>query len=134
MAYGSVYIFNLYREAITVTELNGQGSGAKIAAPAKGTSAPYYAPQQTSLGRTNLTIKQLNEALFVNAPELNKLTLNYGGQAWGAEVLIPEPPNPPLETDLWLYLAYKEAFLFDSSNGAIILQPGGKQSIELVQI
>lgn len=134
MAYGSVYIFNLYREAVTVTALNGLGPGGSIAAPAKGTSAPYYAPQQTSLGRTNLTIKQLTAPLFVNGPEINKLTLNYGGQAWEADVFIPEPPNPPLETDLWLYLAYKEAFLFDSSNGAIILQPGGKQSIELVQI
>jgi hypothetical protein len=133
MAYGNVYIFNLYHETATLSQLNKQGTSAKIAPPTKGTSAPYYAPQQASLERTNLTINQLNAPLFVNGPELNELTINYGGQAWSAKVLIPPPPSPPLETDLWLYLAYKLAFLFDSSTGGIILQPGDKQSIDLVE-
>jgi hypothetical protein len=136
MAYGTVYVFNLYSTSASITQLNGQGpAGKAIPAPTKGTAAPYYAPQQTSVPRTNLQISQLNEPLFVNEQnpgEVNELTINYGGQAWKAKLAIPVPPDPTLEADLWLYLAYQQAFLFNSTDGAVIRQPGGAVSADLV--
>jgi hypothetical protein len=137
MAYGNVYIFNLYNDVANLTQLNGQGpAGSAIAAPTKGSTSPFYAPQQTVIARTNLMLSQLNSPLFVNeqnAGEVNTLTINYGGQGWNAKVSIPVPPQPRLETDLWLYLAYQQAFLFDSTTGGLIEQPGGKQAIDLVK-
>jgi hypothetical protein len=130
MSYGSVYIFNLYNDAASLTQLNGQPVGGSIPAPVKGTAAPFWAPQQYAIARTNLTLDQLDSPLFVNQHsdgEVNSLTVNYGGQGWNAKVSIPNPPSPRLETDLWLYLAYQEAFLFDSTTGALIPQPGGPQ-------
>ena len=130
MAFGNVYIFNLYTETGSLTDLNGQGSPAgPVDGPAKGTTAPYYVPQQAVVGRTNLHIDQLTSPLFVNQggpmDEVNTLTINYGAQVWRAAGTIPDPPTPTLETDLWLYLAYHQAFLFNATNGALIPAPGG---------
>jgi len=128
MSYGSVYIFNLYNDVASLKQLNGQGSVGSIPAPVKGTTAPFWAPQQVVVGRTNLTLDQLDDPLFVNAHsdnEFNTLTVNYGGQSWNAKIQIPNPPNPRLETDLWLYLAYQQGFLFDAVTGALVPQPTG---------
>lgn len=120
MAYGNVYIFNLYVESMTQFNLNGQGSAGSIAAPLKSTTPPY-APQQLVVARTNLTINQLNAPLFVIGA--NNISVNYGGEVWQGTVTIPSPPNPSLQADLWLYIAYQTAFLFDTS-GTMIPQQG----------
>ncbi len=127
MAYGNVYIFNLYPDTASLTDLNGQGPAGSIAAPTKGSSTPYWEPQQAVVARTNLDLEQLSSPLFVNAGaagESNTLSINYGGQAWRAHVQIPNPPDPQLESDLWLYLAYEQAFLFNSVDGQLIPAPG----------
>lgn len=136
--YGSVYIFNLYPDTASLTDLNGQGGVGSIAAPTKGSSAPYYAPQQVSVTRTNITLDELNGPAFVNAgrggsPEVNTLSVNYGGQAWQAKVQIPNPPDPQLEADLWLYLAYQQAFLFNATDGQLIPGPSGA-GFEMVEV
>jgi len=120
MAYGNVYIFNLYVESMTQFNLNGQGSAGSIAAPVKTTTVPY-APQQLAVARTNLTINQLNSPLFVIGA--NNISVNYGGEVWQGTVTIPQPPNPSLQADLWLYVCYEKAFLFDTS-GTMIPQQG----------
>jgi hypothetical protein len=127
MAYGNVYIFNLYIESMTQFNLNGQGSAGTIAAPVKTTTTPY-APQQLVVARTNLTQSQLNSPLFVTGA--NNILVNYGGEAWKGTVTIPDPPSPSLQADLWLYIAYQTAFLF-TTDGKMIAQqgPGGGASL-----
>jgi hypothetical protein len=129
MAYGNVYVFNLYTESASLTDLNGQGSpGGPIAPPAKG-AGPYWVPQQAGpIGRTNLELTQLSSPLFVNRggslDQFNTLSVNYGGQAWRVHLTIPDPPDPNLESDLWVYLAYQQAFLFNAVDGSLIPPPG----------
>lgn len=122
MAYGNVYIFNLYVESMTAFNLNQQGSAGTIAAPVK-TTTPPYAPQQLVVARTNLTFDQLNSPLFVNGD--NQISVNYGGEVWKGTVNIPGPPSPSLQADLWLYIAYQQAFLFDTTGTMIPQQSGG---------
>jgi hypothetical protein len=123
MAFGNVYIFNLYVESMTQFNLNGMGSAGSIAAPVN-TTKPPYVPAQLMVGRTNLTVDQLNSPLFVNGA--NNILVNYGGENWKGTVTIPGPPSPSMQADLWLYIAYKTAFLF-TTDGKMIPQqgPGG---------
>lgn len=127
MAYGNVYIFNLYINPVNQFNLNSQGSAGSIAAPAK-TTTPPYAPQQLVVARTNLTVDQLNSPLFVVGA--NSISVNYGGQMWQGTVTIPSPPNPSLYADLWLYVCYQKAFLFDT-NGTMIPQQSSDGSATL---
>ena len=122
MAYGNVYIFNLYVESMTAFNLNQQGTAGTIAAPVK-TTTPPYAPQQLVVARTNLTFDQLNSPLFVNGD--NQISVNYGGEVWKGTINIPGPPSPSLQADLWLYIAYQQAFLFDTTGTMIPQQSGG---------
>lgn len=122
MAYGNVYVFNLYGAAATQVNINGQGSAGTIASPVKGSAAPYYAPQQLAVARTNLTPDQLNNPLFCNGP--NSIKINYDGYTWSGTITIPGPASIPLQNDLWLYLAYGQMFLFDTT-GTVIPQPAG---------
>jgi hypothetical protein len=122
MAYGNVYVFNLYGSAATQVNINGQGSAGSIAAPAKGSASPFYSPPQLVVGRSNLTPDQLNNPLFCNGP--NTVKINYDGYSWSGTITIPPPASMPLQNDLWLYLAYGQMFLFNTS-GTIIPQPGG---------
>lgn len=118
--YGNVYVFNLYVESMTAFALNNQGSAGTIAAPVK-TTTPPYVPQQLIVARTNLTVGQLNGPLFVNGA--NSVLINYGGETWSGTITIPGPPNPSMQADLWVYIAYQQAFLFDTS-GTMIPQQG----------
>jgi hypothetical protein len=122
MAYGNVYVFNLYGSAATQVNINGQGSAGSIAAPAKGSASPYYSPPQLVVGRSNLTPDQLNNPLFCNGP--NSIKINYDGYSWNGTITIPPPASMPLQNDLWLYLAYGQMFLFNTS-GTVIPQPTG---------
>lgn len=122
MAFGTVYVFNLYDQPASLKDLNGNGppANAPIAPPQKGNQAPYWTPSQAGVSRTNLNLSQLEDPLFVQAPDVNSLRIDYGGQNWLAHVTIPLPPHPNLETDLWLYLAYQQAILFDSADGSVL--------------
>jgi hypothetical protein len=124
MAYGNVYVFNLYGSAATQVNINGQGSAGSIGAPVKGTASPpgFYAAPQLVVGRSNLTPDQLNDPLFCNGP--NTIKINYDGYSWNGTITIPPASSMPLQNDLWLYLAYGQMFLFNTS-GTIIPQPGG---------
>ncbi|MCA1614958.1 MAG: hypothetical protein LC795_15165 [Acidobacteria bacterium] len=126
MAYGNVYVFNLYGSAATQVNINDQGSAGSIAAPTKGAKSPYYAPQQLAVARTNLTPDQLNNPLFCNGP--NTVKVNYDGYTWSGKITIPGPATIPLQNDLWLYLAYGQMFLFDT-NGALQPQPAGPSAM-----
>jgi hypothetical protein len=125
--YSQVYVFNLYKQQATIQDVNGFGQPANptIAAPQKGSAAPYWAPQQTSIGRTNLSLSQITGPELVNAPDSNSLSINYGqgGQRWIAPFVIPDPPSPDLESDLFLYVAFKNMFLINSENGALLAGP-----------
>jgi len=125
--YSQVYIFNLYHQQATIQDVNGYGQPAQptIAAATKGSTPPYWAPQQTSVGRTNLNLSQITGPEFVNAPDSNSLSINYGqgGQRWIAHFTIGAPPNPDLESDLFLYVAYQNMFLINSENGQILAGP-----------
>jgi hypothetical protein len=123
-AFGNVFIFNLYPDAAQVTDLNGQGAVGAIPSP----DPEGWTPQHIMAPRTNVSLEQLDTPAFVSAGESNQansLTLNYGGQAWRAEVVIPNPPDPPLEVDLWIYLTYELFMLAGSATGQVIPQPGG---------
>ncbi len=124
MAYGNVYVFNIYSVGVTTISINNMPSAGTIGAPAK-SSTPPYSPPQLVIARTNLLPGQLDSSLFCVGD--NTVTVNYGGQNWTGTVTIPKPPAPPLQRDLWLYLAFEQMFLFDSADGSIIPQPGGAQ-------
>jgi hypothetical protein len=113
MPFGNVYVFNLYVEDMVQFGLNNQGSVVKkpVASPQK-TTDPPYAPSQVVVARTNLTQDQLNTPLFVNGP--NDILVGYGTDLWKGTVTIPHPPAPSLSADLWLYVGYRKAFLFDT--------------------
>lgn len=123
--FGNVYVFNLYAEAMTAFNLNGQGSAGKIGAPVS-TSTPPYVPSQLVVSRTNLNQGQLSSPLFVQGA--NTINVNYLGQSWQGTVNIPTQPG--LQFDLWLYVGYQIAFLFDTQ-GTMIPQsgPGGSLSL-----
>jgi hypothetical protein len=114
MASGNVYVFNLYSEPAMVN-LNTQGMPAMIPATSSSSS---YVPSPTVVPRTNLSRDQLGgQTLFCLGD--NDIVVSYGTGMWRTSVTIPAPPNPPLEQDLWLYLAYRNAFLFNS-DGVLI--------------
>jgi hypothetical protein len=117
--YGNVYVFNLYSVPVSKFNLNGQGSAGTIKAPSASSAAPYTPPQLV-VARTNQTVSQLDGPLFVVGA--NQITVNYQGQNWGGTISIPN--NIPLQTDLWLYLAFGQMFLF-LPNGEIVPQTGG---------
>jgi len=114
--YGNVYVFNLYSVPVSKFNLNGQGSAGTIKAPSASSAAPYT-PQQLVVARTNQTSDQLDGPLFVVGA--NQITVNYQGQNWKGTISIPN--NIPLQTDLWLYLAFGQMFLF-LPNGEIVPQ------------
>ncbi|HEV7642391.1 MAG TPA: hypothetical protein VGO50_00490 [Pyrinomonadaceae bacterium] len=116
MAYGNVYIFNLCAEEMFISNLNGMGPLGSVASPLRSTNPPYV-PQQLIASRTNLTLQQLNSPLFVIGE--NQLTINFAGESRLCRVSIPSPPNPPLQADLWLYIAYRQAFLFDTAGNLL---------------
>jgi len=109
--FGNVYVFNLYVEDIISFTLNGQNSAGKIVCPSAVTTKTPYSPQQLPVSRTNLNKSQLNSSLFVQGN--NSMTVDYLGQSWTATVTIPV--QPALQLDLWLYVAYQQAWLFDTS-------------------
>jgi hypothetical protein len=117
--YGNVYVFNLYSVPVSKFNLNGQGSAGTIKAPSATSAAPYT-PQQLVVARTNQTSDQLDGPLFVVGA--NQITVNYQGQNWKGTISIPN--NIPLQTDLWLYLAFGQMFLF-LPNGEIVPQTSG---------
>jgi hypothetical protein len=129
MAYGNVYVFNLYSIGVTSFNINQIGSAGTIGAPSK-TSATPYSPPQLVVARTNLTPDQLDNPLFCVGP--NSVSINYGGEKWTGTVTIPAPPSPPLQADLWLYLAFGQMYLFDTS-GAMIPQPSGSGGAMLMK-
>jgi hypothetical protein len=130
VAFGNAYIFNLYSEPADVS-MNGQGSAGRIAAPSP-SSTPPYTPSQIVVPRTNLTQDQL-WGQTVLCQGQNDISINYGGQQWRVSVTIPPPPSPPLEQDLWLYLAYQQAFLF-TSYGALINAPGDRLGFPMTKV
>jgi hypothetical protein len=117
--FGNVYIFNLYSVPVSKFNLNGQGSAGAIKAPSAASAAPYT-PQQLVVARTNQTSNQLDSPLFVVGD--NQITVNYQGQNWKGTINIPS--NIPLQSDLWLYLAFGQMFLF-LTTGEIVPQVGG---------
>ena len=130
MAFGNCYIFNLY-SAPAAVNMNDQGSAGNIPAPAS-SSTPPYTPSQVVVPRTNLTEDQLSGQIVLCQGN-NDITINYGGQKWHVAVVVPPPPNPPLEKDLWLYLAYQQAFLF-TSDGALIKAPGDQLGFAIKKV
>jgi hypothetical protein len=124
--FGNVYVFNLYVENMTAFNLNGQGPAGTIAGPVE-TSTPPYEPQQLVVSRTNLTQSQLSSPLFVQGS--NDITVDYLGQAWKGTVVIGT--QPALQYDLWLYIGYQVAFLFDTV-GNMIPQSGPGGTLTLV--
>jgi hypothetical protein len=123
--YSQVYVYNLYRQQAKLQDVNGMGPPptSTIAAPVKGSTPPYWVPNQAAVDRTNLPLGNLQGPEFTTFE--NSLVVNYGsgGQSWRATFNIPDAPNPDYETDLWLYLAHKQLFLVDSSNGNILAGP-----------
>lgn len=117
MAYGNVYIFNLYLEEIFISNLNGMGPLGSVASPSRSTNNPRYIPGQLAAQRTNLTLSQLDSPLFVLGE--NQLTINSAGESRNCRVSIPSPPDPSLQADLWLYIGYREAFLFDTTGNLL---------------
>jgi hypothetical protein len=124
MAFGKVYVFNLYVEDMASLNLNNQlASAGTISSPDPGTKPPYT-PQQLVVPRTNLTPAQLTGTpLFCNGP--NSIAVNYGGEQWTGTITIPGPPDPAMKADLWLYICYKKAFLFETSGTMIPQQSAG---------
>jgi hypothetical protein len=116
MAFGNVYIFNLYVEGISAFDLNGQGSIGRTGSPTRSGDPAYSAPQLVGM-RTNLNTAQLNSPLFVNGQ--NQISINYGGDRWSGSVTIPGPPQLSPQADLWLYIGYKVALLFDSTGNLL---------------
>ncbi len=115
MAFGNVYVFNLYLESVNALNLNGTSASAgTIAAPASSTTPPWT-PQQIKVARTNLMPGQLqpNQVLFCNGP--NNVSISYDEGPWFGKVTIPSPPSPTMDSDLWLYIGYQKLFLFDTT-------------------
>lgn len=109
--FGDVYVFNLYVSNITRIGLNGQDSAGTIAAPTPTSKYPYQ-PSQLAISRTNLTVSQLSSSLFVQGD--NTLTVNYFGESWTATITIGDKIKSGLQYDLWLYVCYQTAWLFDT--------------------
>jgi len=116
MAFGNVYVFNLYADNMSALNLNGMGSAGSVGAPTR-SSNPPYAPRQMVVARTNLNRDQIDYPLFVNGN--NDLSVNFSGESWRGAISIPSPPQITLQADLWLYIGYQNAFLFDTS-GALL--------------
>lgn len=111
MLIGTVYVFNVYNMRASLS-LNNQGNVGTIPPPSPSGPAPY-APQQIAVSRTCLPPAQLTSPLF--AVGTNSVAAQLGGQLWTGTITIPPPPSPRLDEDLWLYLAYAQMFLFDST-------------------
>lgn len=119
MPAGTVYVFNLYDMQASLI-LNNQGGVGTIPPPSPSGPAPY-APQQLAVPRTNLPPGQFTSPLFAVGP--NSVVVNLGGQTWVGTITIPPPPSPRLNEDLWLYLAYAQMFLFDSTGQLLQQSP-----------
>jgi hypothetical protein len=129
VAFGNVYVFNLYTEPAGLI-LNGQGPAGTIPAPDRSSGAPYT-PSQVAVPRTNLTQDQLSGQIAFCQGD-NYIGINFGGQQWQLRLTVPSPPNPPLEADLCLYLAYGNAYLF-TAYGTPIQAPGGRAAFPLTR-
>ncbi len=116
MVFGNVYVFNLYADNMSALNLNGMGSAGSVGAPTR-SSDPPYAPAQLIVPRTNLNQQQIDYPLFVNGS--NDLSFNFGGESWRGEISIPSPPQIPIQADLWLYICYRKAFLFDTTGNLL---------------
>jgi hypothetical protein len=112
VAFGNAYIFNLYGASVNVT-MNGQGSAGTIPAPSQSSN---YVPSQVVVPRTNLTQDQLSGQIVL-CQGRNDISISSGGVQW--QLAVNVPPNTMLWADLCLYLAYRQAFFFDSSGRVI---------------
>ncbi len=123
MAFGNVYVFNLYVEEITQFNVNSMGSAGTVVSPVKGTASPFYAAQQVVVPRSNLLPTQLQPGQVVFCNGANSILVGYEEGPWTGTVTIPAPPSPPMDADFWLYVCYKTAFLFDTF-GKMVPQGG----------
>jgi hypothetical protein len=124
---GNVYVFNLYVENASSFGVNEQGSAGTISAP----SGPPWTPSALVVPRTNAPRDQLTSPMFAVGD--NDIGINYAGQDWMGVVNIPAPPDVRFEDDLWLYLAYAQAFLFKST-GELLPDPRSGGAISLTEI
>jgi hypothetical protein len=129
VALGNTYIFNLYSVPANVN-LNYQGRAGTIPAPSKNAPAPYT-PSQIVVPRTSLNQEQLSGQIVMCQGQ-NDIAID-GGQRKQVTVVVPPPPAPPLEDDLWLYLAYEEAYLFNS-RGVLIPGANGIKSFAIRKV
>ena len=114
MAYGNVYVFNMYSQTPLDFKLNGQGLAGKIGEMA----GPAFTPKQIVVGRTNLNKGNLTSPLFVSGE--NDIQVSTMGQrVFGGTVTIPASSVIPLNESLWIYIAYEKLFLFNT-NGMIL--------------
>jgi hypothetical protein len=118
MAFGNVYVFNLYVEDMAALQVNNLGTAGTIAAPQLTNS---YVPSQLKVARTNIPVDDLDSPIFTLGD--NSIRVNYGGESWVGVINIPSPPDPAMKADLWLYICYKKAFLFETS-GTMLPQNG----------
>ena len=114
MAFGTVYVFNIYSAKIVSLSVNDQSFTTPIEPPIRSNTADSpYTPFSVPVPRTNLTAGQLNGPKFVNG--VNNITIHYEGDNGKLQIKIPAPPELPLESDLWLYLSYKHASLYETT-------------------